>query len=138
MNFLRHRKPPMPAPRLPLIALIDVVLFILLYFIIAGTFGGDESDLAATLTADRAAGGSGSKLSAQVLNVETSGGLVRFRLGSRVMTDRAALTSVVGSLPKEPGLVVRVANDVPVGAAAAALQAAHDAGFTRISYVPAR
>ncbi len=128
----------MPPPRLPLIALIDVVLFILLYFIIAGTFGGAESDLAATLAADRSGGGSGSKLSAQVLNVESSGGLVRFRLGSRVIADPAELAAIVASLPKEPGLVVRVANNATVGAAARALQAAHNAGFTRISYVPGR
>jgi hypothetical protein len=30
-----------------------------------------------------------------------------------------------------------VANDVPVSAAAAAIQAAKDAGFTKVSYVPA-
>ncbi len=138
MNIRARIKPVGTPPRLPLIALIDVVLFMLLYFIIAGTFGGSESDLAATLASDRVGGGPGNRLSAQVLNVEPEGTLVRFRLGTRIMRDRAELAALVAQLPKEPGINVRVANEVPVGAAALALQVVHDAGFTRISYVPAR
>ena len=138
MNIRGRVKPAERLIRLPLIALIDVVLFVLLYFIIAGTFGGTESDLAAALAGDRVGAGSGNRLSAQVLNVEPDGALVRFRIGARVAKDRNELTAVVAQLPKEPGINVRVANDVPVSAAAMALQVVHDAGFTRISYVPGR
>jgi hypothetical protein len=53
------------------------------------------------------------------------------------MTTREALTGVLRQLPKEAGVVVRVRGDAPVAAAAAAQQACKDAGFTRISYVPA-
>jgi hypothetical protein len=35
-------------------------------------------------------------------------------------------------------VTVRVADDVPVAAAAAAVQACRDAGFTRIAYQPPR
>ncbi len=138
MNLRRKARAPKPPPRLPLIALIDVVLFILLYFIIAGSFGGTESDLPATVGGEQTGAGSGTRLSAQVLNVEPEAGAVRYRMGSRVMKDRAELAAVIGQLPREPGLVVRVADAVPVSAAAVALQTAHDAGFTRISYVPGK
>ena len=47
-----------------------------------------------------------------------------------------ALRDAIRSLPKEPGVVVRVADDVTVEGAASALQACRDAGFTRIAYQP--
>ena len=45
-------------------------------------------------------------------------------------------TALVRALPKAPGIVVRVADDVPVEGAAAALQGCRDAGFERIAYQP--
>jgi hypothetical protein len=52
-----------------------------------------------------------------------------------VVQDQASLTAILRELPKEPGVVVRVDEDELVQWAAAALQAARDAGFTRVSYV---
>jgi biopolymer transport protein ExbD len=51
VNFARKQSRRLdPASlRLPLIALIDVVLFLLFYFIIAGNLAAEEGELASTL-----------------------------------------------------------------------------------------
>lgn len=136
MRFSRAKQRGMgKLPRLPLVALIDVVLFLLMYFLIGSHFAAPESRLEATLKTD-AKGGSGADLRPVVVQVVSEGGRVRFRMGDRVMNDRDALGAVLGQLPKQSGVVIKVANDCPVWAAAAALQAAKNAGFTKISYVP--
>jgi biopolymer transport protein ExbD len=43
--------------RLPLIALIDVILFLLMYFLLAGSMEAEERELAATLGSGRATAG---------------------------------------------------------------------------------
>lgn len=125
--------------KLPLVALIDVVLFLLLYFLIAGTLASPESSLSATTTPDRKGGGRGNALTAQVLKVEPTaagtGGGVRFVIGARVSTDRAGLREVLSGLPKDAGIVVKVSDDVAIAAAATALQVARDVGFSKVSYV---
>lgn len=124
--------------RLPLIALIDVILFILLYFMLAGTLAPEEADLATALRAEKSQSRSAADLLPQTIHVENAGGAPRFRLGERVLADRAALAGVLRQLPRELGLVIKVNGDVPVSAAAAAVQACKDAGFTKVSYVPVR
>ncbi|CAN5764657.1 hypothetical protein BH11PLA1_BH11PLA1_03890 [soil metagenome] len=122
--------------RLPLVALVDVVLFLLLYFLVAGTLASPESNLSAALSAERAGGGRGSLLSAQILRVEPDGkGATKFIIGGRTVADRTSLRAVLAGLPKEPGIVVRVADDADVAAAATALQVAKDVGFNKVSYV---
>ncbi|MBL0869017.1 MAG: biopolymer transporter ExbD [Phycisphaerales bacterium] len=127
--------------RLPLVALIDVVLFLLLYFLIAGTLASPESSLSATTTPDRKGGGRGNALTAQVLKVEPAmggaggGSGARFVIGARVSTDRAGLREVLSSLPKDAGIVIKVSDDVAIAAAATALQVARDVGFSKVSYV---
>jgi biopolymer transport protein ExbD len=123
--------------RLSLIALIDVVLFLLLYFIIAGTLALPESELSSALKSDKSGGGKGSDLTPQVLFVEAGpSGAAVFRLGQRIIPDQVSLTSLIKELPKEGGIFVKVAGTVPVEAGASALQACKDAGFVRITYVP--
>jgi biopolymer transport protein ExbD len=124
--------------RLPLVALIDVVLFLLLYFMIAGTLAGDESLLASSLQTEKRGAGRGSDLQAQILYVEGSPQGTRFRLGDRVVNDRAGLASLLRQLPRENGILVKVAPQARVDGAAAALQACKDGGFQKVSYVPAR
>ena len=64
MKFLRRedRRFRPEKVRLPLIALIDVVFFLLIYFVIAGTMAGEEAQLASALRADRKGGGKGSEV----------------------------------------------------------------------------
>jgi len=140
MKFLRveDRRFEIEKVRLPLVALIDVVLFLLLYFMIAGTLAGDESLLASALKTDKKGSGRGSDLLAQVLYVEPSPEGVRFRMGDRAVNDRAGLASILRQLPRENGIIVKVSPQAQVEAAAAALQACKDAGFQKVSYVPAR
>ncbi|MGQ0628580.1 MAG: biopolymer transporter ExbD [Phycisphaerales bacterium] len=120
-------------------ALIDVCLFLLLYFMIAGTFAGEESSLASTLSAGRAGGGgSGSTLAVQVLRVQMSGEKIQYRLGGRSLADRGALHEVLVALPKDVGMVIKVDDEVPVAGAAGAIQACKDAGFKKVTYVAGR
>lgn len=140
MNLRSARRRAGRIPRLPLVALIDVVLFLLMYFMLATDLGGEEKQLAATLKTDsKAGGGSGgsSSLRPQIVLVEPGAGGYRFRIGERVARDRASLTQVLSQLPKDSGVIVRVSPDCPVEAAAAALQSCKDAGFLKVSYVPA-
>ena len=124
--------------RLPLIALIDVILFLLIYFVMAGTLAGEEAQLAAALKTDKQGAGAGSDLAPQIVFVEAKGGASSFRLGDRVFPDKGSLTPVLAQLPKQNGIIVKVGGAAPVEAAAGALQACKDAGFTKVSYVPAK
>lgn len=124
--------------KLSLIALIDVVLFLLLYFMVAGTLAPEEKELPSTLKSDRGAGSRSEDLQPQIVTVALGGdGKPEYRLGARVVNDKAGLVDVLRALPKEGGVFIRTAGNVRVEAAAAALQACRDAGFIRITYVPA-
>jgi biopolymer transport protein ExbD len=126
--------------RLPLIALIDVVLFLLFYFIIAGTMAGAEAELPTTLGTSRAGSGESSGMQPQVLTIawvaDSTGGHAEFKMGQRTMRERRTLENVLKALSKDVGIIIRPAADVPVEATATALQLARDAGFRRISYAP--
>ncbi|MBK9189852.1 MAG: biopolymer transporter ExbD [Phycisphaerales bacterium] len=138
MRFRRpQRKGLAKLPRLPLVAFIDVVLFLLLYFLMGSQFAAPESRLEAALRTESKGGSSGSDLVPLVLRVTNEKGTITYTLGERVMTDRAALSLVCTQMPKGGGIVVRLASDAPVWAAALALQVARDAGFEKVSYVPA-
>lgn len=127
------------ALRLPLIALIDVVLFLLMYFLLAGSLADEERQLAAALARESsgAVGGPARDFARQVVRVDMVSGAPAFRLGQRIVTERAALLEVLRSLPKGPGIVVQAADEVPVASVATALQVCHDAGFTSVSFSPA-
>lgn len=138
MRFRRARSSRAIVEKLPLTALLDVIFFLLLYFIMAGSLTPPESQLAAAITAERRGAGGGGSLSAQVVYVEAgSAERARYRLGARVIEDQQQLAAVLAALPKDPGVVVRASDEAPTWATAGALQAAHDAGFVRISYVGA-
>lgn len=122
--------------RLPLVAFIDVVLFLLLYFVMAGSQAPAEGKLSAALAAERRGPGAGTMdMTTQVLRVDVQGGRVRFRIGGREVFERADLRAILAALPTPPGIIVKVADDAPVEAAAAALQVIKDVGFTKVSYV---
>lgn len=122
--------------RLPLIALIDVILFLLMYFLLAGSLESEERELAATLGSGSPVAGDSGGFTAQVVEVGWDGRRAVFRIGARPSMGRDAMVEVLRALPKEPGVVVRVSDAVPVSDAAGALQACRDAGFTRVAYQP--
>ena len=121
--------------RLPLIALIDVILFLLMYFLFAGNLESEERELAAALAAERATASS-SALAPQVVEVVRIGGAEVYRLGARIVEGKGRLAELIAALPKEPGIVVRADDGVSVGAVAAATQVAREAGFDRVTYQP--
>ncbi len=146
MRFMPAAKIHPSIIRLPLTAFIDVVLFILIYFLIAGSLAPEEAELASGLRVEKKAlsatgaadSASVADLSPQVVSVEPGpSGKPVYRMGSRVLTSRRELEVLLRELPKQQGVIIKVPGTVTVDAAAAALQAAHDSGFTRISYVPA-
>lgn len=122
---------------LPLTSLIDVVFLLLIFFMVTSSMAISESQLLSALQMEKAGAGRASDLAPQVVNVEVRDGAPVFRLGDRVITTKHELTAILAGLPKESGVFVRVSGAAPVEAAAAALQAVKDAGFTRVSYVPA-
>lgn len=135
MKFRARAYKQTPIMRLPLVALIDVVLFLLFYFMIAASFTGEEKSLASTLGTE-GKGGRGADLQPQIISVVVEGGKVRYRLGERSLDDRVALSFVLSQLPKQAGVIIKSASEAPIWATAAALQASKDAGFTKVSYVP--
>jgi biopolymer transport protein ExbD len=139
MNFRSQHRRVGRIPRLPLVALIDVVLFLLMYFMLATDLGGSEKNLASALKTDSGTVGSsgkGSALRPQIIRVEATANGHLFRIGERELRDEKSLLAVLQILPKESGIVVRVSPDAKVESAAAALQACKDAGFVKVSYVP--
>lgn len=137
MNLARSRSTRLdPAGlRLPLIALIDVVLFLLFYFIIAGNIDAEEAELASTLAIARGSG-SASFLESQLLWIEAKDGQPVYRIGGREFADRGGLLELLKKLPKDPGVVVRAADQVELQNIATAIQVVKDAGFEKITYVP--
>ena len=125
-------------PRLPLAAFIDVCLFLLLYFMLATDFSKEERWLDSTIASDRRGPAQAADLQPQVITVGVEKDHPLFKLGDRAATDEAGLRTILSQLPKQNGVFVKVPGEVPVWAAAMAIQAARDAGFTKVSYVPAK
>lgn len=117
--------------RLPLIALIDVVLFLLFYFVISYSVSAEEAELA---TGFAKPGVSASPLQPQVVLVSQAGEQAEFRIGTHLFVEQKALVDFLRTLPKEPGVVVKATPDVPVGATVAAVQAGKDAGFGDVRF----
>lgn len=137
MNLARRRgrrRMSIEAMRLPLVALIDVVLFLLFYFMVASNLDGGESQLPMTI-ATRQVRGSGSSMQAQIIEVRWWGSSAVYQVGDRTVSTKDDLERVISGLSTDLGIIIRVEGEVPMEAAAIAVQAASDAGFTQISYV---
>ncbi|MSR18080.1 MAG: hypothetical protein EXS00_02750 [Phycisphaerales bacterium] len=115
-------------------SMIDAVFLLLSYFLFTTGAALPEEQLSAVARTNRPAA---SALSPQVIDVVEEAGEPVFLLGARRINGREQLTELLQQLPKSGGVVVRVHSGPAVSAAAAALQAAHDAGFSEVSYVPA-
>lgn len=135
MRFTQHRDEDGQG-RLPMTSMIDVVFLLLIYFMVTASFSTPENDLASGLRAQQEGSGQAADLQPQILSVVLEDGSVVYRLGDRALTARDRLVELLSRLNKDAGVFVRVSGEVPVEAAAVALQACKDAGITRVTYVP--
>lgn len=138
MNFAKRKGREDYIMRLPLVAFIDVVLFLLLYFVMAGSLADGEADLSTAITPAPRGAGRGSDFSSQILYVETSGGRIQYRLAEKIMRTKEEIVALLVRLPKEPGVIIKVADEATVASAALALQASKDAGFRKVTYVASK
>ena len=122
---------------LNLASMIDVTFLLLVYFMIATVIAQQEDKLSPTLqTEQEDSAGQASDFTPQVIEVVVLDGQPAYRLGTRVMRERRALYDAIEKLPKDQGVFVKVADNVSVGFAVAAVQACRDAGFEQVTYVP--
>lgn len=122
--------------RLPVVALLDVILFILMYFMFAGDLDAEERLLSATLATERPATRRTERGSTAVIDIGLVDGREAFRMGELVFTERAGLATHLASVSRDTAIVIRVSDDATVGFMAAATQLCHDAGFASVSHVP--
>jgi biopolymer transport protein ExbD len=119
--------------------MIDVTFLLLLYFLVTTVLAMPEDRLSPSLRSSaETSAGPDSDFQPQIVEVRQLEGATAYRLGTEVFRDRQALTDALEPLPKQSGLFVKVFDDVPVAAAAAAIQAGRDAGFERLTYVAAK
>lgn len=123
---------------LNLASMIDIVFLLLIYFIVTATIRPPEDRLSTALQSAQQTGGAPSNdFRPQIVEVLTVNGAPAYRLGARVMNDRAALLEALTPLPKDAGLFIKVHDGVPVGFAVVAVQTGKDVGFKQVTYVPA-
>jgi biopolymer transport protein ExbD len=118
-------------------SMIDATFLLLAYFLVTTALRQPEDRLSPTLQT-RSESGPPSDLQPQVVEVRAIEGEPGYQLGDRTFRDRDSLAEALGSLPREAGVFVRVGDDVATGFAVAAVQAARDAGFQQVTYVPAK
>lgn len=118
--------------------MIDIVFLLLIFFLTTTAMTLPESRLSPALETQQQRDGIGSEqdLTPQILEARAMDGRPVYVVGSRVLTDRSELVTLLEQLPKDLGLLVRVDDRVPIGFAASALQCARDAGFEKVTYVP--
>jgi biopolymer transport protein ExbD len=114
--------------------MIDVFFLLLVYFIVSTTLAQPEDELAAALR-QQTENASVSDLQPQSVEVRRADLDVVYVIGGRTVKSQEELTTILRDLPKEAGVFLRVNDDAPVWAAAAALQACHDAGYEKLTYV---
>lgn len=120
---------------LPLTSMIDVVFLLLVFFLVTADFAKKENKLPSALQTE-GGGVSSSDLQPQIIQISLQEQQVVYTIGQVRCADRASLESVLNQLPRDPGVAIKSAPDVPIQAVATALQAARNAGFARRSYVP--
>jgi biopolymer transport protein ExbD len=115
--------------------LIDVVFLLLVFFLLTTTFLDPESALTPLVrTSDESA--QASLLQPQIVRVDAVAGVPTFAIGDLRLRDQQRLREALARLPVGPGLFIHVTDRVSVDFAVAALQAAKDAGFEKVTYVP--
>ncbi len=118
-------------------SMIDVTFLLLIYFIVTSVLTPPEEELIPALQVEEGTIATETELEPQIVKVTTNAGQQQYEIGGQLLASRADLATVLMRLPHEPGLIVRVDGTVTVGFALAAIQEARDAGFEKVTYVPA-
>ncbi len=120
-----------------LASMIDVTFLLLVYFIVSTVMARPEDQLTSAIqTRDAESAGAEIDYQPQVVEVVAIDGVPFYVIGNRRFGDLAGLRRVLEDLPTELGVFIRVSADLPVDFALAAVQAARDAGFEQVTYVP--
>jgi len=122
-----------------LASMIDVSFLLLFYFMVATMLEDREKRLSTALQTQSPANAKAvSDFQTQNIEVRMIDSAPAYRLGAHTLHSKKELTEALEGLPKNAGVFVRVFDDVPVGFAVAAVQAARDMGFEQVTYVPAK
>ena len=117
-------------------SMIDVVFLLLIFFMVTQATVTPEDRLSPTLqTLDEEASRE-SDFQQQIVDVTMVEGKPVYRIGQRDLATKAELVEALRPLRLESGLIISVADQTPVEFAYDAIQAAHDAGFDEVAYVP--
>lgn len=135
-----QRKPSRRRPRsitLNLASMIDVTFLLLMYFMVTMVLAQPEDRLSPSLqTRADSAAGPAADFQPQIVEVLLVDRTPAYRLGTEIFRSKRELLAALHHLHTPAGLFVKVSDGVPVGFAAAAIQAARDAGFEQVTYVP--
>ena len=117
-------------------SMIDVTFLLLIYFIVTTVFTPPEDQLTPALKVEDGSSMIQQDLEPQIVQVELIDQNPAYTIGGHVCLDRKALSKVLQNLPTDPGLIIKVRSDIPIGFAVAAIQVARDANFKKVTYVP--
>ena len=137
MQFAKSNRRGISRATLSLSSMIDVTFLLLIYFIVTTVLSKPEDQLNPALLIDQGSVVEDSLMDPQIIYVQTKNLQLIYKLGSQQFSDRSALAEVLKVLPKEPGIIIKADDSVTVGFAVAAIQESRDAGFTKVTYVPA-
>ena len=118
-------------------SMIDVTFLLLIYFLVTTVLTPPEDELNPALEVQEGAGESSDELEPQIVDVVKRGNDEIYLIGSQSIQSREGLFDVLSKLPHEPGLIVKVDGTTSVAFALAAIQEARNAGFEKVTYVPA-
>ncbi|HIB00413.1 MAG TPA: biopolymer transporter ExbD [Phycisphaerales bacterium] len=122
---------------LNLSSMIDVTFLLLIYFIVTTVFIAPEDLLSPALKVEEGTSSVNQDFEPQVVTVTMQGTEPAYVIGGLVIMNRKQFADTISKLPREPGIIIRVQDNVPVGFAIAAIQESRNAGFERVTYVPA-
>ncbi|MGY8752829.1 MAG: ExbD/TolR family protein [Phycisphaerales bacterium] len=137
MQFNQSNRKGMNRAALSMSSMIDVTFLLLIYFIVSTVLSKPEDQLTPALKVDQGAVVEESLLEPQIILVQQYNEQPVYKIGSQIFTKREQLAEVLLKLPKDPGVIIKAGDNVTVGFAIAAIQESNNAGFEKVTYVPA-
>jgi biopolymer transport protein ExbD len=136
MKFSNAKRSSIKHAALSLSSMIDVTFLLLIYFIVTTVIATPEDLLKVALKVEQSSTVTVDDFEPQIILVTSINNQYVYQMGDRSFTDRIQLAEFLEALPKEPGVIIRVTNFVPVSFAVTAIQEARNASFEKVTYVP--